>query len=76
MPVSGASEVKVDCWIGLTGLLSDCKLLSETPPGTGMGAFEVKALPLDRFAVFTEEGFPSTGMKVGIDTRPDTKTSP
>jgi hypothetical protein len=76
MPLSRASAVKIDCWIGVTGLLTDCKLLSETPPGTGMGALELKLLPLDRFALFTAEGFPATGIKITIDTSQTTERAP
>jgi hypothetical protein len=72
MPLSGPGGAKVDCWIGITGLLTACRLLSETPPGSGWGALELKLLPLDRFGLFTKEGFPAAGIKVTIDTRPNT----
>jgi TonB family protein len=68
--LSGPGGAKVDCWIGVDGHLTDCTLVTETPPGSGWGALELKLLPLDRFGVFTREGFPATGMKVGVDTSP------
>lgn len=75
MPLSGPSAVLIDCWIGDVGFLTDCKLRSETPPGTGMGALEIKLLTLDRFASSTEEGFPATGMKVTVDTGSTTENA-
>jgi hypothetical protein len=76
MPLSGPSTVEIDCWIGVRGLPTDCKLLSETPPGTGMGAFEIKMLSLDRFALFTREGFPTTGMKITSNISPTQVSAP
>jgi len=76
MPLSGPGGAKVDCWIGVTGQLTDCRLLSETPPGSGWGALELKMLPLDRFGLFTKEGFPAAGMKITIDTSPNTGAAP
>ena len=70
MPLSGPGGSKVECWIGVTGLLTACELLSQTPPGSGWGALELKLLPLYRFALFTKEGFPAAGLKIIIDTRP------
>ena len=76
MHVSGTAAVKIDCWIGVDGFLTDCKLVSETPPGTGMGALELELTPLDQFGLFTQEGFPATGMKITVDTSPTPKSAP
>jgi hypothetical protein len=59
--------VKIECSIGADGLLTDCKLLSETPPRAELGALELKLAALNRFFRFTDEGFPATGMKITID---------
>jgi TonB family protein len=76
MPLSASGGAKVECLIGVTGRLTACNLLSETPPGSGWGALELKMLPLDRFGQFTREGFPAAGMKLTIDTRPTTGAAP
>jgi len=75
MPLSGTAAVKIDCWIGFNGFLTDCKLASETPPGTGMGAIDLKLALLDQFGLFTQEGFPATGMKITTDFSPTTKSA-
>jgi TonB family protein len=59
--ITGAG--KIECSIGGDGFLTDCKLLSETPPGTGLGALQLKLAPLNRFYRFTDEGFPATGIR-------------
>jgi TonB family protein len=70
MPLSGPGGSVVECWVSAMGQLGACKVVSETPPGSGWGPLEVKLLSLDRMGRFTIEGFPATGLKIRIDTTP------
>ena len=64
LPDLMTASATTDCAIGADGFLTDCKLVSETPPGSGYGALQLKLAPLERFYPFTEEGFPATGMRM------------
>ena len=36
----------------------------------------ISAQPPDRFALFTKERFPATGMKLGVDAEPTAEAAP
>jgi TonB family protein len=65
---NGVNDVRValDCGVGAGGVLDDCKVASEEPPGQGYGAGALALAPKFRTALLSTDGAPTVGGRVRL----------
>lgn len=68
---TGAARVVIQCAVKSGGFVGDCKVLSETPPGLGIGAAALALSPTFRLSTWTAEGLPTIGGLISIPIRYD-----
>jgi protein TonB len=62
-------QAVVSCTVTERGGLTDCSVISETPPGYGFGQATIRAVAEFRMAPQTTEGVPVDGATVNITMR-------
>jgi TonB family protein len=65
------ARVVLDCSVAPGGLLTDCKITSEDPPGYGFGAGAAALSGKFRTSIWTAEGLPIIGGQLSIPIRYD-----
>lgn len=73
--LTGPARILLNCAVVADGKVEDCKVVSEDPPGKGLG---VKALELTKYfqlTVWSQEGLPTVGGRINIPVRYEFGTS-
>lgn len=70
------ARVVLDCTVAPGGLLTDCKITSEDPPGYGFGAGATALSGKFRASIWTAEGLPIIGGRLSIPIRYDLQDAP
>ena len=73
----------INCLVGASGDLSDCKLISEDPAGLGFGEAAIRAVSYMTMNPWSVDGDPLGGLRVTLpirlvltDPEPETATAP
>lgn len=69
LKLSGTSRVQLECTVQPGGGVDACKVMSEDPADTGLGAAALKLVPSFRLTTWTTEGLPVVGGRVRIPLR-------
>lgn len=69
LKLTQTARVMLSCVVQPAGFVSDCKVASEEPAGSGIGTAALKLAPAFRLTTWTTEGLPVVGGTVRIPLR-------
>jgi TonB family protein len=69
LKLEGTLRTTLSCTVAAKGALGDCRVMSETPEGKGVGAAALTLTPKFRLTTWTAEGLPTIGGSVQIPIR-------
>jgi len=69
LKLAATTRVQLECVVQPGGAVGDCRVASEAPAGSGVGAAALTLAPRFRLTTWTSEGLPVVGGKVRIPLR-------
>jgi TonB family protein len=69
LKVEGTLRAVLSCTVATKGTLADCRTVSQSPDGNGVGAAALSLTPKFRLTTWTAEGLPTIGSSVQIPIR-------
>jgi TonB family protein len=74
---AGGGRVQLDCGVAPGGAITDCRILSETPPGEGYGLAALQAARTARLSPQAQRNPPATGRVLfNMKMKPEDRRTP